>query len=230
MKNPNSGILSYYGASRETITDDADDYVRMFYRELLMSDEKSPGCASTNNKMLHLAYESHNVRYNFAFNLIGDPEMSVYTEHPVCLSPLNVYTYNNSIITMHYPKRADFLVTLQGANSNGSYIYESEECDGYTDIPQNSLVCISSAGYQPFVFKIINRNTICFQEANFEGDISIGSKNLVVGKHAISNDYLGKVTVLRGRTSLSASNSVTIDSNFEVRGGAELTISISDDF
>lgn len=235
INNPSSGVLSYWGTSREnwyyprsvySITL-GNLYDALTYREVIKDKYHRMGKATTAVKFLRGPSISKNEytaerKIWFGLNLMGDPEMPVYMFKPRTFSNVIIELVNDSIYIgtelsdydVCFKSQIDSTQYYIARNIADSHVVFSR-CDGVLD------GCITSPGFIPYL-------TICdttyFQNTVLEGIKTYETDTFIIGSDVTSKVNQGPVVVDSGNIVIKSHRETTISRDFEVRQGAEFFI------
>lgn len=95
----------------------------------------------------------------------------------------------------------------------------------FYNIPEECLVCITKTGYIPYVFTFCKTKYI--QNESLEGNQNIHAEEVFIGRNVTALKPEGPVSIENGKTTIKASQGVTIKNDFEVKSGAEFEIKIN---
>lgn len=235
MKNPQSGVLAYWGTSRENWyrekyiyeLSSCDEFDGLTYRKLLEDKYHRMGMATLNVKAEMMSQVSTHYytpirKIWMGLNLIGDPEMPVYLSKPQYFSNVDIQFVNDSIY-----------VNAGTDNFDICFINQDDSTEYYIarDIPNSAAVfkrlngvfdvCITKPGYVPYF-------TVCgntyLQNRTLSGTNFYQSKQVKIGSNVTNKIAHGPVVVNNGSTTVKVNQSATITKDFEVRQGAEFII------
>lgn len=239
MRNPNSGILAYYGCthygwyfSDTASVNPSMDYVRLFYKKLLTDRRHQLGRAVYDSKasFINDCYNNDYFRWlMLGMNILCDPEMSIYLSQPM--------TFNNVSISKEWSTLSvvtgvsDCKVTVSSYPMDNEVYFEYKDSVSSTqfNLPSGRYhVCVTKQGYVPYVTDINMDNFVYIQNENFDTDVDIQGSFISVGSDVTTQKPQGPVTISDGKTILRCKDNVTITKDFEVVLGAELEISGTD--
>ncbi len=230
---PNSGIVSFLGASREGI-----DYTMgnlgpssrangIFYQHTLF---KSIGESLNEAKVELLNSDGHdreNYRWvAFALNLMGDPELKVYTDTPQELTGFtwNVQHRNLEIYSAYH----GFTATLTSKDDNGKTFFHSSSSSSSAtltfpmDIDNYQLCITASENHIPAL--ITDLASTYIQNVTYTASNNIIGRDIYIGSNINPIATEGPVVIESGSITFDATNSVTIKNGFECKMGATLEI------
>ncbi len=236
MCNPNGGILGYLGCSRQAIIIMGSSlggsllFDSYFYDKLLSGKEKRLGVAVKNAKLKWTTMYQSQIRQNsterwllFGINLLGDPEMPLFTEYPKSFSNISI-SYTDSTLSVNAGLDS-CRICVMSSNDVGNTYYHIEDIvsNATFTIPVNTYsVCVTKSGYIPYRAIVCNGNYI--QNESFDCDTYVYSGQLSIGSDVSTAKPKGPVIVESGKMKINATNSVYIKNNFEVKPGAALSI------
>lgn len=225
---PNSGIISYLGASREGIDNmgtglgPSSKTNGLFYEKIL-STNKDIGTALKEAKGTLFSSYPNDMGYRwvlFALNLMGDPELQPYTNTPQYIKDNTLNRIGDSTfqISMDIP----FYATITDKKTSGIDYFQKKyhHSDLSIEVPKplnNYQLCIWSHNHIPIV--ITELGDIYIQNQTFTGDQSIKGYNIYIGSNVNDTLATGPVTIESGCTTFDAINTVTIKNDFECKKG-----------
>jgi len=240
MRNVNGGILGYLGCSRQGwyysgLIDlgSSAKFDTIFYKKLFNSQEKQFGKAVWETKItwckkykttLQYATNSEEKWLLFGINPLGDPEMPLFTEHPLSFNNKTV-SYADSILTVNAGVDGCRICVMSRDDNGGSYYGVAEDVQSSDfNIPFNNIysVCITKPGYIPYLATVYNGNYI--QNEEIDGDTYAYSNQLSIGSDVTTMMLNGPVTIKGGKTTINVSGATIIKNDFKVQNGAELLI------
>ncbi len=240
INNPQSGILAYWGTSREnwyvfsliefpplSLGHLFDAY---FYGNLLTDRYHRIGKAATKVKedMMTEAMDS-GLTYNpnrkiwMGLNLMGDPEMPIYLSKPVSFQNVSIRFVNDSIYVD--AGTGGFDICLINQNDSTDYHIARNMSDSVVVFGRiNGIfdICITKPGYIPYTTTC---DDIYLQNITISGTKKYETGNAMIGSDVTNKVTQGPVVINSGNTTIKASLGVTITKDFEVKPGAEFTIS-----
>lgn len=237
LKNPNSGILAYLGSSREGISSSlrlmySEEYNGKFFRYLMMGNrygdavrlakiEMEPNCSTySSERWIH-----------FALNPLGDPEMPVYLSAPKSFDGIAYSLYNGKLILDACADNCR--ICVMDANG-GDTFYHVETFNRWVEIDgiqPGYLVCVTKQDYIPWTATLTQtgNNEVYIQNTTYTSDNTIVAKKVHIGSDVTSSLPNGAVTVQSGSVSIRATDSISINSDFEVKAGASFEAEILND-
>lgn len=236
VNNAQSGILAYWGTSREnwytvkslSVLGNGSKFDGLTYRKLFEDKYHRMGKATTEVKRAKMssAVNSYNTTRKIwmSLNLMGDPEMPVYLSKPKYFQNADIQFVNDSIYVDSGEDDYDIC-----------FINQSDPTDYYTarDIETSSAVfgrkngafdaCITKPGYIPITM-VCDKTYL--QNRTLTGSKTYATSNVMIGSDVTNIVSQGSVTINSGSTIVKASEGVTITKDFEVKNGAEFMITI----
>ncbi len=228
MRNPDSGILAYFGSSREGWPDYTYLFIEKFYENLLSGNDKQFGKAVMESKNYYVDFTSTS-SYNYyrwlimTLNPLGDPEMPIYTQTPQTFNNVSVSFSNGSLCVS--TGFNDCTICISSAADFGDscfMLYNNVNGVSLNDISEDCYLCITKQGYIPYIARV--GNTVFLQNEDIVRNLSIFSSNTYVGNNVNSSITQGPVTIHKGKVINKSAGGVTIQNDFEVKSGAELEI------
>lgn len=228
IRNPSSGVLAYFGSSREGWLTLSSKFDKEFYISLLSGDNKQFGRAAMLAKNAYL-YKIPTTGYNkyrwlvMTLNPIGDPEMPVITEVPLSFNNVSVSFSNGNLIVTTGASGCTICVS-SAADSGDSYYNTYNNVNGISlsGVNTDCYLCITKQGYIPYVARV--GNSVYLQNEDIVRNLSVFSTNTYIGSSVNNSLTQGPVTIQKGKLINYSTESITIQNDFEVSSGAELEI------
>ena len=224
MRNSNSGILAYVGSSHYGWHPSSSNLHRKLYKSLFTSDTKrlSQSLYDAKNSYIGLFNSYTTQRWlALSINLLGDPEMSVWTQVPDVYSDaeIGVNRMDNSIYVAGCGI-GDCVVSAYTPEGN-VYKYEMENNSGVNmTISPNSAIMIYRQNMIPYFPPLLIQNqTYTKSQYLFASSVQMGK---FVDPERTSR---GDVVFINGVDFvIEATEDVLIDDGFIVESGASVTI------
>ena len=237
INNPQSGILAYWGTSRDNWhnpdTPNSLYYGQAFdaltYKKLFVDKYNRLGKAATDVKAEKMA-EAMSLIFPYSLsrkvwmglNLMGDPEMPIYLSKPKSFQSVDIQFVNDSIYVDAGTSGFD-ICFINKSDSTDYYIARdmADSVAVFSRINGVFDVCITKPGYVPFT-------TTCdetyLQNITLDGTKSYETGYAMVGSDVTNKVAQGAVVVNSGSATIKACRGATITKDFEVGLGAEFTI------
>lgn len=236
INNPQSGILAYLGTSREnwysssvTSLGTGAKFDTLAYSKLFVDRYHRMGKAVTEMKKEKMSeaipsgnYYHPNRMVWMGLNLMGDPEMPVYLSKPKYFQNVNIQFVNDNIYVN--ADTCDFDICFINQNDPTEYYIARDIADSVAVFDRiNGVfdVCITKPGYVPYT-------TTCgdtyLQNITLTGTKTYETGNAMIGSNVTNKAAQGPVVVYSGSTTVKATQGATITKDFEVKTGAEFTI------
>lgn len=243
MRNPQGKIIAYWGGTLETIGHVPEcgltdlDYINLYIYKYLFEDSVYNLGDAVNAVRLKFITEG-NMPYTNAYrwnllslNLLGDPEMPIYTKAPMEFEGLDINIINDEQLYFGF------------ANDNNDFSYfdiciMSLEDNGesfYTIIPHVAIgtvlnlppghdysVCATQPGFKPFLLNVYRRGFV--QNDTIANESLVWSNQAMIGRDVTTTKPQGPVVVEKDQMTIKAPNGVTIKNNFTLKKGASLVI------
>lgn len=228
MRNPNSGILVYMGCSREGFIGSSFEYNKKFYYHLLTSSDKRPGQAFYEMKKSFVGNSFNNNSYRkllLGINLLGDPEMPLFLSTPLFFHGVSISYQNNGIsINTGVPGCKVCMMSTEDMGNSYYEIQDSVSSAFFSNIPDECSICITKAGYIPYL-AIFNKIKY-IQNETFDTDITINAGQTFIGSDVTPQKPQGPVILEHGKLTINCPQ-VIIKNSFEVKKGAEFEIYVN---
>lgn len=233
IRNPNSGVVSYLGCSRDgwhsksqyglgtSCEINGDFFETMFYYGVNNFGEIVRQTKVTN---MYLC-QSVNKTYRwivFGLNPIGDPEMPIYIDVPHKFANVSISFANGTLIVNTGLDGCK--VSVVSANDMGDSYFDVKNnvsSATFTNLTGEYSICITKKGYVPYLAKC--GNTVYIQNEFINRDYEVYSNQTFAGSDVTTAVPNGPVEINKGKTVIKGTE-VTINKNFKVNSGASLTI------
>lgn len=232
MRNPNSGILSYIGPSREGWLVEDSMYTHQFNRQLYRNffeswqQQIARGFMKAKNNLVGYC-NNYNEPWRWIFlseNILGDPEMPIYLSKPKCMNGKLEFTYQSAdddVYIRDTVGHCEICVMSRDDNGDSLYVTHSDTF-GFQDVTSELSFCITSADYIPYLG--VYAPTVHLQNEMIGWDYHVISKNALIGRNVTNRRTEGEFVIEKGKTTIYAPRGTTINDSFEVKIGAELEI------
>ena len=168
----------------------------------------------------------------FTMNLLGDPEMPIYTSAPQSMYYRDLYFENDTSLFVNFAEMGACKVCIMSLDDNGSSYYQVGDCflgNGSTDglhlnLPpdNNYSICITKPNFKPYILNLYRTGFV--QHDTIANDAVALSYNASIGRNVTPLKPSGPVSVEKGDMIIRAKGGVTISDSFKVKEGATLTI------
>ena len=223
IKNPNSGILAYYGSSRYGWNPTSSTLNGKFLRMLFYDKFHRFGEAAINAKKTFLGTDIQRW-LELTQNPIGDPEMPVFLTRPEVLTSFTFLIHGNEFDVAG--TGSDCYIAVSDVNNHGeSYCVKKSlqnSVTAFSGFPDSCNVCITRPDYIPFVAKLYK--TAYIQNETLNTDNEIIAENMFVGRNVTSEKEVGDVIFESGCNVIHYSDAVLVAPGVEVKNGAMLEI------
>ena len=232
IRNPNSGIIAYFGCSREGWDD--LDFTSLgtsaitniyLYRTIFSEPNKNFGEMVRKAKSILPYCDTYDKTYRwllFGLNPIGDPEMPIYTRRPKKFTNVSI-SFSNGSLSINTGVD-DCKICVASANDIGASYYDvrTGNSASYSNLTDEYSICITKQGYVPYIARC--GNTVYLQNESVNTDYEVFSNQTFAGSNVTTDKPNGPVEVNKGNTIINGTNGVTINDSFEVKYGASLEI------
>ena len=156
------------------------------------------------------------------YNLMGDPEMPIYLSKPKSFQNVNIQFVNDSIYVDADTSGFDICFINQ-CDSTDYYIARNIADSVAVFSRMNGVfdVCITKPGYIPYTTTCGNTY---LQDITMTGTKNYETNNVMIGSDVTNKVPQGPVVINSGSTTVKATYGATITKDFEVKSGAEFTI------
>lgn len=257
MRNPNGGIIAYWGGSNDVIGPQDEEYPGwlpylinekllgsadkiniQIYNHLIKEYENHLGDAINQARLTYIVPGSGNIPYSdsfrwnlFSLNLLGDPEMPIYTKAPMEFDGLDINLINDNLLYFGFntynQEFSYFDICIMSLEDNGVSYYSiiHHVADGTTlDLPpgHDYSICATQPGFKPFIVNIYRRGFV--QNDTIANESIVWSNQAMIGRDVTTAKPQGPVVVEKDKMTIKATNGVTIKNSFTLKKGASLVI------
>ena len=237
INNPQSGILAYWGTSRENwytykktnSLSLGHSFNALIYNKLFVDKYHRIGKANTavkEAKITNSMSSGPNYTYTrkiwMGLNLMGDPEMPIYLSKPKSFQNVNIQFVNDSIYVD--AGTGDFDICFINKSDSTEYYIARGIADSVTvfgRINGTFDVCTTKPDYIPYTTSC---DDTYLQNLTLAGMKTYETGYAMIGSDVTDKVAQGAVVVNSGSTTVKASQGATITKDFEVISGAEFTI------
>lgn len=230
MNNNKGGILSYIGNAREswltngytTTTTIANIYKNIFtetYHKLGESFKNAK------NNIIGLCND-YNTSWRwmlFSLNMLGDPEMPVYTAIPQKeFENLEIYYSYEDELSINANNDTCNICFMSRDDMGASYYLYGNGEKTLADIENEISFCITAPNHTPYLG--VYSPIVHLQNDNINHNYHVIARNTIIGSNVTNNRDNGSFIVSKGKCTINSPKGVTINDSFEVKLGAELEI------
>lgn len=233
IRNPNSGIVSYFGCSREGWISPSQYQFgtssrvnSKLYKNIFEGNDKSYGevVRKTKEDIVSLCSRL-NLAYRwllFGLNPIGDPEMPIVIDTLKNFSDVTI-SFSNGTLSVNTGVN-DCKICVVSAYDMGDSYYDVRSGSNavFNNLADDYSICITKNGYVPYVARC--GNNVYIQNQYIEKDFEVYSNKTCVGGDVTTFLPNGPVEISNGKTIIHGNNGVTLKNNFNVKIGASLEI------
>ena len=234
INNPNGGIMAYYGSADLAygkIEDDMgsiDHFCGGFFNSLFVQS-RNLGEAMRSSKVSRIgACSEYNVeRWNYFFlNMLGDPEMQVYTSTPSWQDEVVVNHVSNNFVIQPGNERGYHC--MMSRLDNGVSFYDAGLDSGssisYNNLSGEYLLCLTNPNLNLVPYRSIIGSSVYLQNESLYDNLNVVADFTYIGSDVVSGRSTGCVVVENGHSVIDSRYGVTIENDFEVLPGASLEI------
>ncbi len=233
MKNPNSGIIFYYGSSRQNVglstgyMGPGEIYAGLFYFKLFGNTNNIGLSIKETKGLLTGNCNSYNgYRWlQFFLNSLGCPEMPVYTDTPEKFNNVRINHYNSSFNIEPNIERGHYC--LMSRLDKGNSYYNSDDDHGnnmsFTNLSGEYLLCLTKKNCIPY--RVLLGPSIYLQNESLNDNLNVTADYTYIGRDLVPDRPVGAVTLENGHSVIESRYGVNIVNDFEVKIGASLDIS-----
>ena len=234
IRNPNSGIITYLGCSRQGWTycyinslSLSYSYEKEFYKSLFRRTQRFHNYAEVvaiaKMQKINVSGTNEAERWiQLGLNPIGDPEMPVYTQTPIEFDSCAI-SYVDSGIVVNAGTDSCTICVMSTADNGASY-YDVRNYVGsavFPNINEEVSVCVTKHNHVPKI--VIAGPVINIQNENISDSRTYVADSVNVGTHVTDEKPIGDV-VLEGGTTRIKAKSVKLMPGTLVKIGSQLKI------
>ncbi len=230
MNNEKGGILSYIGNAREswltngytTTTTIANIYKNVFNRTYHKLGESFK---DAKNEIVGLCND-YNTSWRwmlFSLNMLGDPEMPVYTAVPQKeFENLEIYySYEDELSINANNDTCNICLMSRDDMGESYYLYGNGE-KTLADIENEISFCITAPNHIPYLG--VYAPIVHLQNDSIDHDYHVIARKTFIGSSVTDNRDDGSFIISNGRCTINSPQGVKINDSFEVKLGAEFEI------
>lgn len=228
MRNPDGGILAYFGNSREGWQDYSYFFDEKFYETVHSGEDKQFGRAAMMAKIALLGSVSNSYfnayrKIEMSLNALGDPEMPVFTRTPQYFQNVSV-SFQNGSLSVSTGVDSCRICVSSVADSAASYyqIVDIANTACFSGVTNDCYLCITKPGYIPYIARV--GSSVYLQNETIVKDFLVFSDNTYAGSDVTTMKAQGPVVIESGKVINRSNNEAFIKNDFEVKLGAELEI------
>lgn len=211
--NYKSGSVAYLGNTRDGLINSSRDLFVLFGEEINKGNYKV-GVAEESSLQ-----KTSDLYLKYSHNLLGCPEMEMWTDIPTRFNSASVSESGNNI-TVNTGGVAGATICVMSAMDNGlSYFDKRENVSSatFTNVDKYYLVTITKHNYIPY---LKNPDNLYFQNETINSDKYIYGVNFYAGNNVTTSKPTGAVIVKSGSNVVfDADNEVYLDGGFSVELG-----------
>lgn len=224
----NSGILAYWGASRESWSSYSEDPLCIFFKSIFTTNAGF-GLAATNAKLSYIGKSNKiSLPYRwlmFTINPLGDPEMPIFTHKPKYQNDVRFQFVNNQLLVKSSSNDSCRICIMGNDNSGEPYysVQQFRRTALFNGLSGNEYqICITRPEYLPLQATI--KRTEYLQNETINGNRLITAERIFIGSDVTDSLPNGPIVIQTGTTTISKGLGVSITKDFEVKKGASLII------
>ncbi len=216
------GGIAYLGNTRTVGTPESEQLEEWFAKHIMHSDMTidTKHCIGSSEAYSKLRYDS--LYYAMVHNLIGDPEVKLWTTQPIHFSDgIQVNRLEDCIQILNIGEQA----IMTACSNDGTVVkqYGGNNWECYLSASPNSTVTLMKDDHIPYIAPLVLQNT------TISNSQYVIANDVVAGRNVDANRMAGDVTIADGVDyEIAHQGSVTLGPGFKVENGAKLTIKYRD--
>ena len=164
-------------------------------------------------------------------NLLGDPEMPIYTKAPMEFDGLDINFINDEQLYFGFannnPEFSYYDLCIMSIDDQGASYYSTLHNIANGDIltlpiGHDYSICATQPGFKPFIVNIYRSGFV--QNDIIANESIVWSNEAWIGKNVTTTKPQGSVVVEKDQMTIKTPNGVTIKNNFTLKEGASLII------
>lgn len=196
--------------------------VSSYYYENLFALRLADGATRIGEAEALSKTDSRSIFHTLGHNLIGDPELDVWTAQPSRYDNINVTRGDNSI-TVSGTLSDDAIVAVCDNGYDARRLNAENGSATFTDISPNSTVMVYQHNYLPYIAPLY------VQDETINRSQYVIASDAYLGNHVDSNRAAGDVTIPSGvEYEMEFTGKVILSPGFEVKKGGSLSVTVSD--
>ena len=233
IRNPNSGVVAYFGCSRSGWSGggknqfgDSNAINGLLYKNIILDPNKNYGeiVRQVKNSIV-TGSNTYNITYRwllFGLNPIGDPEMPIFTKRPKKFMNVSI-SFSDGDLYINTGED-NCKICVASTNDNGASFYDvsTGNSASFSNLNDDYSICITKQGYVPYIARC--GNTVYIQNESINTDYEVISNQTNVGSNVTPDKPNGSVEINKGNTIIKSTNGIIIHDSFEVKKGASLEI------
>lgn len=233
LRNENSGVIAYFGCSRfgwhynNRYSIAPSSVINgMLFNHIFTDSNNNYGEIVRKVKLSMIS--QCNSYYDvarwllFGLNPIGDPEMPIFISAPQTFNSVNISFANGTLNVNTGVSNCKICVSSTNDMGNNYFDVRNGTSASFSNLTDEYYICITKKGYVPYLAKC--GNTVYMQNESVNRDFDIYSNQTIAGSNVTTINPIGPVIINKGKTIIKGSNGITINNDFEVKGGASLEI------
>lgn len=173
IRNPNSGIIAYFGASRDgfystnkqelgsSLSYEAELYKALFSKELKDKNWARVAALAKAKKIGESERQGQYRWLQFALNPIGDAEMPIYTAKPSDFSSANLIEDCSGItIDTQVDSCRICVMSIDDQGASFYKVYNNVQTVNLTSYPDAISICVTKQNYRPLVYEYVSNKNV----------------------------------------------------------------------
>ncbi len=216
------GGPAYMGNTRVGYVTSSTNLYKHFLDSLLINSHNNHlGIAEAKSK---LVYKSH-LHLCLTHNLLGCPEMSLYTRVPYTFENMTVNQTENHMIVSTGTDSIESRICLSGKINNiyMQFVYTNRSSVQFDTIPETYTLVVTMPNYIPY---ILTNDTCFLQNSSISDNRTYGGcSTFIIGSDISPLQPYGNVIIESGgNVVINVGDKVVIENDFEVKLGGTLEI------
>jgi hypothetical protein len=214
---PQTGGVAFLGNTRDGYVGSSTEMYKKFLQNIISNEHNAHiGIAEFLSR-----YQYNSTHISNTHNLIGCPEMKMWTAVPQKFTNISVIE-NSKTITINTGNLSGYKICVVSANDNGSSYFQTDAPNNtFFNVPSPYTVTITKHNYIPYIF----HSDYFIQNEVLDGDLTIYGKRVWAGSNVTPSKPQGPVIIKQGaNVIIDADNDVNLEAGFEIESDTEFEI------
>lgn len=211
-----TGNVAYLGNTRNGWIDSSRDLFQYFGQEI------NKGYFNIGISEANSLFRIGNKNLKYSHNLLGCPEMEMWTDIPSHFNTVTV-SENGTSVTVNTGGISGCTIAVTSMDYGNSYFQVAKDTSSYTftEVTVPYYITITKHNYIPYIYP----QDVYIQNQTLDRDYYIQGKNIYVGRNVITSKPQGNVSITNNaHVIFDASENVILDNGFECSLGSTFEI------
>jgi hypothetical protein len=217
----NYGGVAFLGNTREGYVGSSSRLEEYFIQQLIKGHYKVGQAEAFSKVDYNDGFQNHYNRgyLSYVHNLLGDPELEIWTDIPQQFSNIVVTRSNNSITVSGLDTNSTIVAIYNNDGEVRQITTNSMDTNITYNANPNSTIMLYKHNYIPYIAPLV------LQKVSMNHSQYVIASDVVAGNSVDSNRTPGDVTIKNGvEYEIEASGTVTLQGGFSVEKGATFAV------